>query len=68
MGLFFDNVCVAVGIVILWLAKGCSYKLNQEAHKAKEGICSGSNWLEFTIGLIAFVIIIWLLWVWGIIR
>ncbi len=67
LGLILDNICVAIGIVILWLIKGCSYSLDQETHKIAEGVCSGSNWLEFGIGLSVLVIILGGLVVFGII-
>jgi hypothetical protein len=30
MGLFLDDLCVFVGVVVVWLAKGCKYKLWQK--------------------------------------
>jgi len=57
-GLFLDNVCVAVGVITLWLAKGRSYSLERELPKINEGVGPRSNWLEGIIGL-AVLLVIW---------
>ena len=59
-GLFLDNVCVAVGVITLWLARGRGYSLERELPKINEGIGSRSNWREGIIGL-AVLVIIWII-------
>jgi hypothetical protein len=49
MWLIFDNFCVAIGVVVLWLCRGCSYSLRGECHKIHEGLLK-PNFLECFIG------------------
>ena len=56
-GLFLDNVCVAVGVIALWLTKGRSYSLEGELPKINEGVGPHSNWLEGIIGLVVLLVI-----------
>ena len=58
-GLIFDNVCVLVGAIVLWLAKGCSYSLEKELpKKAKEGLLVLSNWPEAVTGCVVLLVFV----------
>lgn len=37
MGLIADDICVFVGVVVVWLAKGCSYGLWERLKEVEAG-------------------------------
>lgn len=53
LGLILDDLCVFVGVAILWLLRGCRYSLWQEMKTVK----AGDFWSrrEGIIGLVALV-------------
>ena len=58
-GLVFDNVCVLVGVIVLWLAKGCSYSLEGLLQKkTREGVSRRSNWLEAIVGFVVILVVV----------
>jgi len=56
MGGFLDELCVFVGVIIIWFANGCKYSLSKAVKKAPYGtwFCSG----EAIIGLVTILVII----------
>jgi hypothetical protein len=61
LGLIFDNLCVALGVLVLWALKGSSYDIKREMRRVGEG-GFGDNWPEALVGLLTFLIVGGLFW------
>ena len=60
LGLILDDLCVFMGVIVVWFAKGCKYSLWQELKTVK----AGDFWSrrEGIIGLATFLAIVGLIW------
>ncbi len=63
-GLFLDNACVILGVMVFSLIRGPSYDFKKEIRRAEKGLLDLSNWREAMVGfavLMLFWAILWLL-------
>jgi hypothetical protein len=60
LGLILDDICVFIGVAVMWLAKGCKYSLWKKLKKVK----AGDFWShrEGIIGLATIFAIVGLIW------
>ena len=58
MPLIFDNLCVAVGVVIFGLVGRGAYDIKKEIHRAKLGLLDFDNWPEALVGFLALMLIL----------
>jgi hypothetical protein len=54
VGMFLDNLCVFIGIIVIWLVRGCSYNIDHEVHKIHKG--AFPHWREALVGLITILL------------
>ncbi|MBS0631792.1 MAG: hypothetical protein JSS11_07745 [Verrucomicrobia bacterium] len=62
MGLIFDDICVFVGMIVVWCMKGRKGSLKQELGTFRFGGLYSGRWREGIIGFATFLIIIGLIW------
>ena len=60
LGLIIDDLCVFIGVGIIWLSRGCRYSLWRELKTVK----AGDFWrrAEGIIGLIFTALIVGIVW------
>jgi len=61
LGLIFDDLCVFVGVIVVWVVKGCEYSLRQKLREIK----FGDFWCrrEGVIGLATILILGVVIWI-----
>ena len=64
MGLILDDLCVFIGVIVIWFAKGCKYSLWQELQQVKP--LDFFHRIEGVVGLAAVPVIG--LFVWAFLR
>jgi hypothetical protein len=60
LGWFFDDLCVLIGVIVIWFARGCKYSLKQELKEVKT--FDFWNRCEGIIGLATILVIGGLVW------
>jgi hypothetical protein len=61
LGLILDDLCVFIGVIVVWFAKGCKYGLWEKLKEVKAGDFWSRH--EGIIGLATILVFVGLIWI-----